>query len=59
LKARRTTIGWEMLNVDYIDRSIPVPEMFAFNLGDRVCGTIVSITTTPTSVVIGIEEDPS
>lgn len=60
LKARRVAAGWEMLNVDNpIARMVDVPELYAFNIGDHVCGTIVSITATPVSVVIGIEEDPS
>ncbi len=58
LKARRTPIGWEVLNVDNpIVRTADLPELYAFRIGDHVCGTIVSITTTPTSAVIGIEED--
>jgi hypothetical protein len=58
LKARCTPVGWEMADVDNpLGRTVDLPEMYAFHLGDRVCGTVVSITTTPTSVVIGIEED--
>ncbi len=58
LKARRTPIGWVTVDVDNpIVRTADLPELYAFHIGDHVCGTIVSITITPTSVVIGIEED--
>jgi hypothetical protein len=58
LKARRTAVGWEMLNTDHIAPiRVPVPNLYGFNIGDRVCGTLVSVTVTPHSIVLGIEED--
>jgi hypothetical protein len=58
LKTRRTAVGWEMLDTDRMAPiRVPVPDLYGFNIGDRVCGTLVSVTVTPHSIVLAIEED--
>jgi hypothetical protein len=58
LKARRGPGAWEMLDTDRMaPLGIPVPDLYGFDIGDRICGTLVSVTVTPQSIVLGIEED--